>query len=198
WFVGELVDDTFSAKMDHLVCFLPGTLALGYLQGAAGREDEKHLNLARELMETCFQMYQRTETGLAPEIVHFNTRDSFADKGGDGDMVIKRRDRHNILRPEALESLYYLYWITREEAYRDQAWAIFEAFEEHCRVDRGGYAGLEDVTDVSELPPIARKHMETFFVSESLKYLLLIFSEENSFPFHSYVLNTEAHGFPIS
>lgn len=60
-----------------------------------------------------------------------------------------RRDRHNILRPEALESLYYLYWITREDVYRDQAWAIFEAFEEHCRVDRGGYAGLEDVTDVS-------------------------------------------------
>lgn len=63
-----------------------------------------------------------------------------------------RRDRHNILRPETLESLYYLYWITREEVYRDQAWAIFEAFEEHCRVDRGGYAGLEDVTDVSILP----------------------------------------------
>lgn len=63
-----------------------------------------------------------------------------------------RRDRHNILRPETLESLYYLYWITREDVYRDQAWAIFEAFEEHCRVDRGGYAGLEDVTDVSKLP----------------------------------------------
>ena len=50
-----------------------------------------------------------------------------------------------------------MYWITREEVFRDQAWAIFEAFEEHCRVDRGGYAGLEDVTDVSETyPPPAR------------------------------------------
>lgn len=54
-----------------------------------------------------------------------------------------------MLRPETLESLYYLYWITREDIYRDQAWEIFEAFEEHCRVDRGGYAGLVDVTDVS-------------------------------------------------
>lgn len=69
-------------------------------------------------------------------------------------MITRRRDRHNILRPEALESLYYLYWITREDVYRDQAWAIFEAFEEHCRVDRGGYAGLEDVTDVSTPFPI--------------------------------------------
>lgn len=58
-------------------------------------------------------------------------------------------DRHNILRPEALESLYYLYWITGEEVYRDQAWEIFKAFEAHCPVDRGGYAGLEDVTGVS-------------------------------------------------
>ncbi|CAM9761408.1 unnamed protein product, partial [Ectocarpus fasciculatus] len=29
WFVGELVGENFSPKMDHLVCFLPGTLALG-------------------------------------------------------------------------------------------------------------------------------------------------------------------------
>lgn len=40
--------------------------------------------------------------------------------------------------------------------------------------------------------------METFFVSESLKYLLLIFSHENPLPFDSYVFNTEAHAFPIS
>ena len=39
--------------------------------------------------------------------------------------------------------------------------------------------------------------METFFVSESLKYLLMIFSEENPFPFDRYVFNTEAHAFPI-
>ena len=62
--------------------------------------------------------------------------------------VFGRRDSHNLLRPETLESLYYLYWVTGEEGYRDQAWAIFEAIEEHCRVSRGGYAGLRDVTNV--------------------------------------------------
>lgn len=65
--------------------------------------------------------------------------------------VFPRRDSHNLLRPETLESLYYLYWITGEEGYRDQAWAIFEAIEEHCRVSRGGYASLRDVTDVSSI-----------------------------------------------
>lgn len=40
--------------------------------------------------------------------------------------------------------------------------------------------------------------METFFVSESLKYLYMIFSDENPLPFDSFVFNTEAHAFPIS
>eukprot|EP00752_Nemacystus_decipiens_P003825 g3519.t1 len=191
WFVGELVEDTFSPKMDHLVCFLPGTLALGNLQGAEPKADGGHLRLARELMETCVQMYV-TETGLAPEIVHFNTPDSWDD--GEDDIVIKTRDRHNMLRPETLESLYYMYWITREDTYREQAWVIFEAFEEHCRVDRGGYAGLEDVTDVRSK---RLNKMETFFVSESLKYLYMIFSDENPLPLDRFVFNTEAHAFPI-
>ena len=29
-FVGELIGGSFSPKMDHLVCFLPGNLALGW------------------------------------------------------------------------------------------------------------------------------------------------------------------------
>ena len=32
-FVGELDDDVAVPKMDHLVCFLPGLLALGHLHG---------------------------------------------------------------------------------------------------------------------------------------------------------------------
>lgn len=33
------------------------------------------------------QMYERTRTGLAPEIVHFNTPDSWDD--GDDDIIMK-------------------------------------------------------------------------------------------------------------
>ena len=32
-YVAELVDGTAVPKMDHLVCFLPGLLALGHLHG---------------------------------------------------------------------------------------------------------------------------------------------------------------------
>ena len=49
----------------------------------------------------------------------------------------------NMLRPEAVESLYLLYRRTGEQRYRDMGWAIFEAFENHCRVESGGYSGEE-------------------------------------------------------
>uniref|UniRef100_A0A8C7Z1K6 alpha-1,2-Mannosidase n=1 Tax=Oryzias sinensis TaxID=183150 RepID=A0A8C7Z1K6_9TELE len=68
-FVGELSNGQFSPKMDHLVCFLPGTLALGAHNGLP----PEHMDLAKELMETCYQMYAQMETGLSPEIVYFNT-----------------------------------------------------------------------------------------------------------------------------
>lgn len=53
---------------DHLVCFLPGTLALGVHHGLSAN----HMKLAKELIETCYQMYAQIETGLSPEIVYFN------------------------------------------------------------------------------------------------------------------------------
>lgn len=55
-------------EQDHLVCFLPGVLALGAHNGLPA----DHLTLAAELAETCYQMYVQVETGLSPEIVHFN------------------------------------------------------------------------------------------------------------------------------
>ncbi|XP_070374348.1 endoplasmic reticulum mannosyl-oligosaccharide 1,2-alpha-mannosidase isoform X1 [Equus asinus] len=67
-FVGELTHGRFSAKMDHLVCFLPGTLALGAHHGLPA----EHMELAQALMDTCYQMNRQMETGLSPEIVHFN------------------------------------------------------------------------------------------------------------------------------
>lgn len=57
-----------SLIQDHLVCFLPGTLALGAHNGLPA----DHMDLALQLMETCHQMYAQMETGLSPEIAHFN------------------------------------------------------------------------------------------------------------------------------
>lgn len=50
------------------MCFLPGTLALGAHHGLPA----DHMELAQALMDTCYQMNRQMETGLSPEIVHFN------------------------------------------------------------------------------------------------------------------------------
>jgi len=55
---------------EHLTCFLPGTLALGIIHGL----DRSHLQMAQQLMRTCYQMYELMPTGLSPEIAVFNMR----------------------------------------------------------------------------------------------------------------------------
>ncbi|WRX27903.1 Glycoside hydrolase family 47 - like 5 [Theobroma cacao] len=214
-FVGELPygsKGSFSPKMDHLVCFLPGTLALGATKGITKEkamkdnlltfEDLQNLKLAEDLAKTCFEMYSVTSTGLAPEIAYFHTEEYFED-GLDGgnksseyvnDIIIKRADRHNLLRPETVESLFVLYRITQDQKYREWGWQIFESFEKYTKVDSGGYTSLDDVTT---LPPQRRDKMETFFLGETLKYLYLLFGDSSVMPLDKYVFNTEAHPFPI-
>lgn len=67
--ISDLMEPSlFFFPQDHLVCFLPGTLALGAHNGLSA----DHMDLAVQLMETCYQMYLQMETGLSPEIAHFN------------------------------------------------------------------------------------------------------------------------------
>ncbi|KAJ3693879.1 hypothetical protein LUZ60_009359 [Juncus effusus] len=214
-FVGELPygsDGGFSPKMDHLVCFLPGTLALGATKGitkkkateskSLSNEDLENLKLAEDLAKTCFEMYDVTSTGLAPEIAYFQIEGE-RDNGPHGgntsseyinDIVIKYNDRHNLLRPETVESFFVLHKITEDPKYREWGWQIFEAFEKHTKVESGGYTSLDDVTTV---PPPKRDKMETFFLGETLKYLYLLFGENDVLPLDKFVFNTEAHPLPI-
>lgn len=70
-----------------MVCFLPGTMALGVQHGMP----HEHLEVAKALAKTCREMY-RTLTGLAPEIAYFNMI-----PGTKEDVIIKVKDS-NILR----------------------------------------------------------------------------------------------------
>uniref|UniRef100_A0A673I6D8 alpha-1,2-Mannosidase n=1 Tax=Sinocyclocheilus rhinocerous TaxID=307959 RepID=A0A673I6D8_9TELE len=166
-FVGELSNGRLNPKMDHLVCFLPGTLALGAHNGLPA----DHMELALQLMETCHQMYAQMETGLSPEICR--------------NCVQTPADRHNLLRPETVESLFYMYRFTKDSKYRDWGWDIL-----------GGYTSIGNVRD--PLNPAPRDKMESFFLGETLKYLFLLFSDDNELiSLDKYVFNTEAHPLPI-
>lgn len=190
-FIGELVRGrTFYPKMDHLVCYFPGTLMLGHVVGGM---PQAHMELALELMDTCIRMYSINPTFLSPEIAHFNLKPQ-----GTRDILIKGNDAHNLLRPETLESLWYMYYFTRNETYRDVAWRIFQGFEKHCKVPGGGYTTIGSVLNTKQTGP--RDMMESFFLAETLKYLYLLFSEEDVLERYSptrYLFNTEAHLLPL-
>lgn len=51
----------------------------------------------------------------------------------------------NILRPETVESLFYLWRLTGNKTYQEWGWNIFQAFEKNSRID-SGYVGLKDVS----------------------------------------------------
>ncbi|XP_006981099.1 endoplasmic reticulum mannosyl-oligosaccharide 1,2-alpha-mannosidase [Peromyscus maniculatus bairdii] len=187
-FVGELAHGRFSAKMDHLVCFLPGTLALGVHHGLPA----DHMDLAQALMETCYQMNRQMETGLSPEIAHFNMYPRADHK----DVEVKPADRHNLLRPETVESLFYLYRVTRDRKYQDWGWEILQSFNKYTRVSSGGYSSINNVQDSQK--PNPRDKMESFFLGETLKYLYLLFSDDlELLSLDTCVFNTEAHPLPI-
>lgn len=189
-FIGELLMGTFSPKMDHLVCFYPGNLALGYLylSKTSHPKDElaEMLKIADELTETCYQMYAQMETGLSAEIAHFNYHDP-----NSKDLYVKEADRHNLLRPETVESLYYMFKVTHNKKYQEYGWKIFEAFEKYTKIESGGYSSISDVTNPGNVR--FRDKMESFFLAETLKYFYLLFEDSENIDLNKWLINTEAH-----
>ena len=177
--------------MDHLVCFLPGTLALGWhfsksTSLGGSRIPDWHLELAEELARTCSFMYSSFATGLPPEIVYFDVNNPSKE------IYVKPLDAFSLLRPESVESWFYLYRITGKEVYRDYGWSYFEALKNYAKVDRdGGYASVDNVDSKSTRK---RDKMESFFMAETLKYMFLLFSDDDQLlPLDKFVFNTEAH-----
>lgn len=186
-YVGELINGKdFKPKMDHLTCYLPGTLLLGHTNGMPAT----HRQLAVDLLETCFQTYMKQPTQLAPEITYFNVNGE-----SESDMYVKSNDAHNLLRPEFIESLYYFYALTGNATYQDMGWTIFQAFEKYTRV-KNGYTSIGNVKNALNTRP--RDMMESFFLGETLKYFYLLFSNDRTeVDLTKYVFNSEAHLMPI-
>ena len=85
---------------------------------------------------------------------------------------VKDNDAQNLLRPELVESLYYLYYLTGDKMYQDWGWSIFESFEKYTR-QTDGYSSINDVRHKDNVRP--RDKMESFFLAETLKYFLFTF-----------------------
>ncbi len=143
-----------------LDAFFPAVLALS-----------GDLERAKSLQESCFKMWNLH--GIEPEELNYES------------MVATSKGYY--LRPEIIESAYYLLFYTGEERYKKMGETFFRSLVRYCRVE-AGYAALKDVTTKEKADA-----MESYFFAETLKYLYLIFAPKGTLGLDKVVLTTEAH-----
>ena len=149
-----------ATEFGALHAFLPGVLALG-----------GDLDRARRLQESCYKMW--TQHGIEPEVLDYRT--------------MRVVHAGYPLRPEIIESAYYLHHYTNDPLYLEMGRKFFEGLVMHCRTD-GGYTTLKEVVtkEKGDLMP-------SYFLAETLKYLYLLFAPDESLDVERVVFNTEAH-----
>jgi mannosidase alpha-like ER degradation enhancer 2 len=92
------------------------------------------------------------------------------------------------LRPELIESTYMQYRTTRDRTWLSAGFVFVNSIE-RTRTSCG-FASVNNM-DTMELAD----DMPSFFLSETLKYLYLLFDEENFVHDRAYIFSTEAHPF---
>ena len=131
---------------------------------------------AKPIQEANYYMW--TRFGLEPEEFDFSN-DSI-------------RSAYYILRPENLESCFYLYRKTKEDKYLWMGKRMVEDILQYCKTE-DAFASLKNVTTKEKA-----NSMQSFFFAETLKYAYLLFAEDKAFDLEKEVLNTEAHPFKIT
>lgn len=170
--------------MGHLACFAGGMFALG----ADGSPDDKaghYLQLGAEIAHTCHESYDRTVLKLGPEAFKFDS--------GLEAVAVRQNEKYYILRPEVIETYWYMWRFTHDPKYRQWGWEAAQAIDKYCRVS-GGFSGVKDVYSSN---PTYDDVQQSFFLAETLKYLYLLFSSDDLMPLESWVFNTEAHPLPV-
>jgi mannosidase alpha-like ER degradation enhancer 2 len=143
-----------------LDAFFPAVLALS---GDVAR--------SRRLQESSFRMWQLNE--IEPEELDYST------------MTVVHAGYP--LRPEIVESTYYLHHYTRDPQYLRMGERMFRDFVKHCRTDVG-YAALKSVITKEK-----SDSMQSFLFAETFKYFYLLFSPRSTLKFDDVIFNTEAH-----
>lgn len=143
-----------------LDAFFPAVLAL------AG-----DLERARRLQDSSYKMW--TRHGIEPEVYDYQKQEVV--HGG------------YPLRPEIVESTYYLYQYTGDEKYLQMGRTFWEDFVRHCRTE-AGYAALKSVVTKEK-----SDSMQSFLFAETFKYYYLLFAPPNTLDFKKVIFNTEAH-----
>lgn len=186
-YVAEYDNTYLKHHMGHLACFAGGMFGLSAKEGPS---EQKWMQIAKDIAYTCKQSYNRTGTGIGPEGFDFNPHsNSIHDEA----VAAEYGSRYYALRPEVIETWFYLWRLTKDDIYRQWAWDFALSLERFCRAPNG-FSGIRDVYDVNTDKDNTQ---QSFFLAETLKYLYLIFSEDDTLPLDDWVFNTEAHPLPI-
>lgn len=148
---------TFFGALD---AFMPAMLSLG-----------GDLNTAEKIQKSCYRMW--TNFGIEPEEMNYTN--------------FEVTSPYYILRPENIESSFYLYRKTKDKKYLEMGKTFFDSIIKYCKIDEG-FASLKNVMSKEKTDS-----MESFFLAETLKYLYLIFAPEETLDLNKIVFNTEAH-----
>ncbi|CDO68395.1 Glycoside Hydrolase Family 47 protein [Trametes cinnabarina] len=225
-YVTDVSNSVPSHIFEHLSCFLPGLLALGaHTLPLSPHDKQLHEWAAQGLAYTCWITYADHATGLGPDemLMARMPTDSKHPHGGRWLEMLEEweaagspggvppglaevppvraaedRDYHAVktsylLRPETVESFYIMWRTTGDEAWRERGWAVFQAIEKEAKT----FSGYASLTSVEKSPATLKDEMPSFFTAETLKYLYLLFSEEELIPLDRWVFNTEAHPLPV-
>jgi mannosidase alpha-like ER degradation enhancer 2 len=149
-----------STKYGALDAFFPAVLGLS-----------GDLKRAAELQESSFLMWRHA--GIEPEEFDYVSE------------KITSPGYH--LRPEIIESTYYLYHYTKDPKYLQMGEQLWRDFVKHCRTD-AGYAALKNVATKEK-----NDSMQSFLFAETFKYFYLLFSPPTTLNFNKVIFNTEAH-----
>lgn len=98
------------------------------------------------------------------------------------------------LRPEFVESTYFLHKATGDPYYLEAGRSILESLQKYARVPCG-FAAVKDVRTGTH-----EDRMDSFVLAETLKYLYLLFAfkEDILLDLDHFVFTTEAHLLPLS
>jgi mannosidase alpha-like ER degradation enhancer 2 len=185
--LAEMWRTSVAALNKHLADEVGGALWYGEVDMATGRRTAREFGAlhaflpglfvlagdvarAKRLQDSCFKMWQLR--GIEPEALDY------------GAMTITSPGYP--LRPEIIESTWYLWRATRDRKYLEMGKAILDALVAHTRTD-DGFTVLTSVETMEK-----GDLMPSYFLAESLKYLYLIYAPDDAVG-KDVVFTTEAH-----
>ena len=183
-YLKEIQDNGEDANiLEHLACFYPGLLALETIIEGYNTTQER---IAMGLTKTCVSLYEKTLKHLAPDLVAFPNNHK---------LFMPKEYAAYHLRPETVESVFYMHYLTKAQTFIDSAYSIFRALKHYAKAEFG-YSAVRNVNGNDETASPLLNSQPSCFPAETIKYLYLTFGE-GLVDLRKEVLTTEGHLFRV-